>query len=219
MATDKTELFHQWAGVTVTAEHHHPPILTPDFLAATGIVPSHWRAVESHMSRDFSSVNYHNGVVWKMDEDTLTIEDEREWRPDDTWDVLALASRYLSEVRVVPYRTLTINFRAAFVRQEPLTWITSRFLNPALTEGKPYELLLAPTVFFELLDGPVVSLTFNQGSIQSDSDTEEDAIAVSAALFHDGPMNWSEMVAAINGLPNNREEVLALLSDLLEEEL
>ena len=219
MATDKTELLHQWAGFTVTAEHHLPSILTPDFLAATGIVPSHWRAVESHMSRDYSSVEYHNGVLCQMDEDTLTIEDKRPWRPDATWDVQALTSRYLNEVRIVPYRTLTINFRTAFVRGEPLTWITERFLNPALTERESYDLMLVPNLFFEVPDGPVVQLSFNQGSVQTDSGTEEDAIIVSAALFHDGPLNWSEMVAAINRLPIDREKVLALLSDLLEEEL
>ena len=219
MATDRTEPVMQWTGITLTAEHHLPSILTPDFLAAAKIVPAHWRAVESRMSPDFSSVDYHNGVSWRIDQDTLTIEDERRWLASATWDVQALASRYLNEVRIIPYRNLTINFRTAFSRQEPFAWITKRFLNPALTEEKPYELWLVPQVLFEIPEGPIISLTMNQGTISSDSNTEEDAVVVSTALFHDGPLDWSEMEAALDRMPVDRETALALVYDLLEEEL
>ena len=218
MATDKTELFHQRVGVTVTAEHHLPSILTPDFLAASGIVPSHWRAIESHMSPDYSSVDYHNGVLWRMDQDTLTIEYERPWSLGTIWEIQALASRYLSEVRVVPYRNLVISFSVAFIREEPLIWLTKRFLNPSLIEEKPYELWLVPDVLFEVPEGPVIRLSMNHGTIQTDSNTEEDAVVVSASLFHNGPLNWSEMVAGLNRMPHDRERVLELLYDLLGEE-
>ena len=40
----------------------------------------------------------------------------------------------------------------------------------------------------------------------------------STALFHDGPLDWSEMVAALERIPVDREMALALLYDLLEEE-
>ncbi len=219
MATDRTEPVMQWTSVTLTAEHHLPSILTPDFLDAAKIVPTHWRAVESRMSPDFSSVEYHNGVSWRMDQDTLTIEDERPWLASATWDVQGLASRYLSEVRIIPYRDLTINFRTAFIRQEPFAWITKRFLNPALIEEKPYELGLVPQLLFEISDGPVVSLTMNPGTISSDSNTEQDSVVVSTALVHEGPLDWSEMVAALERIPVDRETALALLHELLEEEL
>jgi hypothetical protein len=218
MGTENTKLYLQWTGVTLTAKRHIPSILTPDFLATTGIVPSHWRAVESLITQDLSSVEYHNGVLWRMDEDTLTIEDERPWEPDAIWDVQNLASRYLNEVRVIPYEDLTINFRAGFIRHEPSIWITERFLNPALIEEKSYELGLIPSLLFEVPEGPMVRLTFNRGSIRPDQDTEEDAVVVYAALFYKGPLNWSKMMAALNRLPPDRENVLALLSDLLEVE-
>jgi hypothetical protein len=58
----------------------------------------------------------------------------------------------------------------------------------------------------------------NHGTISSDSNTEEDAVVASTALFHDGPLDWSEMVAALERIPVDREMALALLYDLLEEE-
>ena len=219
MGTEETELYLQWTGVKLTAERHIPSILTPEFLSASGIVPTHWRAVESNMSQDESSVEYHNGVLWKMDEETLTIEDERPWEPDAIWDVQSLATRYLNEVRVIPYDDLTIDFRAGFLRQEPGTWITDRFLNPTVAEGVSFELRLIPHLLFEIPEGPVVRLAFSQGSIRPDPDTEEEAVVISVALFHGGPLNWSEMTAALNRLPNDRDWVLALLSDLLEVKL
>jgi hypothetical protein len=149
----------------------------------------------------------------------LTIEDERPWRTDEPWEVLGLASRYLNEVRIVPYRTLAINFRVFWTRNDPLEWITEKFLNPDLTKKTSHDLLMVPTLFFSMPDGPFARLSMNGGSIQTDSDVEQDAVLVTAALIYDEPLDRSEMMTAINRLPQNRDAVLALLAELLEEGL
>ena len=216
--TGELKLRVSFARVTVTASHHNPSILTPDFLSAAGIVPGHWKIAKAEWSPEFSSILYHNGVLWTMDQDRLAIEDDRTSEFSEAYEIHALARLYLEKVRVVPYRNTFLNFEAWTPRDHPGDWLTQRFLNPSITDDQPDDLVLEPRFVFNM-PGGLVRLWMTRGTHVADSGPEQDGINIRIGAFYRGPMDSEELVSAISRWPADREKVLGVVNHLLGGDL
>ena len=216
--TRELELHVSLARVTVNANHHNPSILTPDFLSAASIVPGHWKTAEVGWSPELSSVRYHNGILWTMDQDRLIIEDERTSEFSEAYEIHALARLYLEEVRVVPYRSTFLYFEAWTPREHPSDWLTQRFLNPAVKDGQPDDLVLEPRLAFNT-PGARVRLWMTEGTFAADSGSEQDGIDIRIGALYRDPLDSKELVSAISGWPADREKVLGVVNRLLGGDL
>ena len=74
--------------------------------------------------------------------------DDRTSEFSKSYEIHALARLYLEEVRVVPYRKTFLYFEAWTPREHPSDWLTQRFLNPAVKDGQPDDLVLEPRLAF-----------------------------------------------------------------------
>ena len=216
--TRELELHVSLARVMVTANHHNPSILTPAFLSAASIVPGHWKIAEAEWSPEFSSVRYHNGILWTMDQDRLTIEDDRTSEFSEAYEIHALARLYLEEVRVVRYRNTSLYFEAWTPRDHPGDWLTQRFLNPSVKDGQPDDLALEPRFVFNMPGGRV-RLWMTRGTLAENSGPEQDRIEIQIGAFYRGPLDSNELVSAISGWPADREKVLGVVNRLLGGDL
>lgn len=129
--TDESDVWLHSASVVILAESHNPSILNKDFLVMHSIVPEEWSVVETVVTPMLSVVRYANGTRLQVDGQRLEIAEEcdlpfRKYVNDRLYN---LAVSYVETLPHVPYRGLGINYTVSIIRQDPLQWITKRFLK------------------------------------------------------------------------------------------
>ena len=223
-----TELRLARVDVAVSAEHHNPSILTPDFLLLSGVVPSHWRVEEAELSREFSSVLFHNGVLWVMNQERLLIEESRDGLTfSEPFEVHQLARRYLEEVRMVPYLNLVLSFHGwapiAGSGEDPRRWLAERLLQPGKLNAHPGGVMLEPTVLFDV-SGALVRLTMTRPARVGVAG-EGDSIGVRVRVLYRGDGEEIDirdsrrpLLSALSRWPNDQPMVLAVVRSMLAEE-
>ena len=142
LMTERSEFRLERVDVAVSAEHHNPSMLTPEFLRLSGVVPSHWEPEEAELGRDFSSVLFYNGILWVMDQERLIIEDSQDGLSfSQPFEVHRLTRRYLEEVRTVLYRNLVLSFHGrvptASSGGDPRHWLAEQLLRPDKLNAGP----------------------------------------------------------------------------------
>ena len=130
MASESDVWLHS-ASVVILAESHNPTILNKDFLVVHSIVPKEWSVVETVVTPMLSVVRYANGIKFQVDGQRLEIVEECDlpFRKYTSDRLYKLAISYVDTLPHVPYRGLGINYTVSVVRQDPLQWITKRFLK------------------------------------------------------------------------------------------
>lgn len=214
--------------MAVSAEHHNPSMLTPDFLRLSGLVPSHWDVEEAELSREFSSVVYHNGVLWVMNQERLIIEDSRDGLTfSGPFEIHELARRYLEEVRLIPYQNLVLSFHGSVAiagsSGDPRRWIAERLLKPSKLGVHPDGVMLEPTVLFDVSEA-LVRLTMYRPAGSDNADADE-AIGIRfRALYRGGDQNMdirnsaAPLLAALSRWPDDQSKVLEVVRNILAEE-
>ena len=84
---------HFWlhsVSVVVTAGFHNPSILNPDFLKSRGIVPMDWEPKRTITTPQFSTIQFHNGIKWTVDQSKLTVVEACESQFRDSYLVYDL---------------------------------------------------------------------------------------------------------------------------------
>ena len=211
------ELISRLTNVVVTAEHHHPQILSPGFLSVCEIVPETWNAVDFSGTETLSTIEYHNGVYWHLDRNSLIIEDDRpfDWRGEI--EIHRLASHYLNEVRAVPYRALGLNFYLALPTDDPDGWIANRFSPPDLQAALNHGIRALPR--FTLPAGQSTATIVFSGSENDldDPSPPDDAVLLSVHVHRQGFGDVSDLVSTLSSWPTTQSTVLRAVSLLIGE--
>ena len=215
--------------MAVSAEHHNPSILTPDFLRVSGVVPTHWEVEEAELSRDFSSVLFYNGVLWAMTPERLIIEDTREGLSfSEPFEVHGLARGYLEEVRTVPYRNLVLSFHGWMPITgsvgDPRRWLAERLLRPDKLNVHPGGVMLEPTVLFDV-SGTPVRMTMTRPAWDG-GEGDDGAIGLRVRVLYRGGVEETDiresggpLLSALDSWPEDQLTVLTVIQSILAEEM
>ena len=208
------ELTPRVTNVVITAEHHRPPILSPAFLAACGIVPETWYDAESSTTETLSTVEYHNEVFWSLDSDSLIIEDYRPFDLQGEIEVHNLASNYLREVSAIPYSALGINFYFALPVQDPYEWIANRFMPPALHDAQSHGVRILPR-FALPVGNSTAEIVFGGPETDFDDPPRDDAVLISVHITRQGLSDSDDALSALSDWPAARAAVVQAVSLLI----
>ncbi|MGB3691993.1 MAG: hypothetical protein WA865_08880 [Spirulinaceae cyanobacterium] len=133
----------QELSILVTSPNHNPSLLTPDFLAGSGIVPKDWQLARPPLMKpQLSQIAFTNGINLVAQPGSLTftesIKKQDEEQTEDTEDlkVSTIARQYVQTLPNLDYRAVAINPRSflTFEVEDEFAardYIVKHFLTPA----------------------------------------------------------------------------------------
>ena len=215
---DKSHYWLHSVSVVVTAEFHNPSILSPDFLKANRIVPENWEPGDVITTPQFSNLQFQNGIAWTVDQSKLTVVDtcESVFRTDYRARAYDLVASYLRVLPHVPYRSLGLNFVVTIRRDDPLNWLTERYLRDDFRLLRlPNRLTMVPRFTIPVDDGILCSLSLEAGTSQLDGSHSQPAVIANCNVHHEGIRDTDLICQAINQWPKRQEFVTVILNQLL----
>ncbi len=186
--------------VVVTANHHNPSILTPDFLTVQGIIPPDWEVLESMTTRDLSVIQYNERPQWMLDQGALRIVEPCDGEFQDYYELHDLATRYIDKVRLVPYRSLGLNCQVWTPLEDSRQWITERFLNADVQTHSLLDLRMKPQFTFDVnksVADAIVNMSIQGAQVTRAGEEPVDAAVIDCNVHHPGPLEANELIAAI----------------------
>ena len=197
---NELSLFLTSVSVVLTANHHNPSILTPDFLAAQGIVPPDWEVLESMTTRDLSAIQYNERPQWMLDPGALRIVEPRDGEFQDRYELHELATRYIDKVRLVPYRSLGLNCQVWTPLEDSGRRITERFLDKDVQAHGLLNLRMKPQFTFDVNNSvaeAIVNLSIYGAQVTRPDEDPVDAAVIDCNVHHPGPLEATELISAI----------------------
>ncbi|MGB3691913.1 MAG: hypothetical protein WA999_04240 [Spirulinaceae cyanobacterium] len=137
------EITIQELSILVTSPNHNPTLLTPDFLAGSGIVPKDWQLARPPLLKpQLSQVAFTNGINLVAQPGSVTFtesikkQDEEPKENTQELKVAAIASQYIQTLPNLDYRAVAINPRSflTFGSENEFAardYIVKHFLTPA----------------------------------------------------------------------------------------
>ena len=186
--------------VVVTANHHNPSILTPDFLTAQGIVPPDWEVFESMTTRDLSAIHYNERPQWMLDQGALRIVEPCDGEFQDRYELHDLATKYIDKVRVVPYRSLGLNCQVWTHLKDSGRWITERFLSTKVQTRNLLGLRMKPQFTFDVnksVADAIINMSIYGAQVTRADEEAVDAAVIDCNVHHQGPLEAQELISAI----------------------
>ena len=205
--------------VVVTANHHNPSILTPDFLTAQGIVPQDWEVLDSMSTPGLSAINYNERPHWMLDQGALRIVEPCEGEFQDRYEVHDLATRYIDIVRVVPYRNLGLNCQVWTPLKDPGRWLTERFLKAEVQSQDLKDLTMEPQFTFDANQAVAdakVNISISSGQVEREGETWIDAAIIECNVHHQGPLDAERIISAIGKWAVHQDSIREALNLLFE---
>lgn len=203
--------------VVVTANHHNPSILTPDFLAAQGIVPPDWEILESMTTRELSAIQYNERPNWTLDQGALRIVERCDQEFQDRYELHDLATRYIDKVRLVPYRSLGLNCQVWTPLQDSGRWITEQFLNTNVPTHTLSDLRMKPQFTFDVDQSVAeakVNMSIYGAQVTRADEGPVDAAVIDCNVHHPGPLEANELIAAIGKWAVHQNSIVEALHQL-----
>ena len=196
--------------VVVTAKYHNPSVLNPGFLEQNGIVPKDWEVDEAMTTPPLSLVTYRQGIVWNLDQTTLTVTENCD--PDQSeFHVHRQASEYVKTLPHVPYQGLGLNCVLSFATSNPGKWLTQRYLkNGPWRKGEYLSLAMVPKFVFPA-GNAICNLTMNPGQVHPEENVSHAAVVASSNLHHDGPFDVEGLRKTMAQWQEKHESVLDAL--------
>ena len=200
--------------VVVTANFHNPSVLNPGFLEQNKIVPHEWEVDEAITTPPLSIVGYQEGILWNLDQTTLTVT-ENCLPGQDEFRVHAQVSEYVKTLPHVPYQGLGLNCVLSFDKDDAVKWLTQRFLKVGpWRKGKYSALRMAPKFVFPV-GNAICNLTLNPGLVHPEENVNQEAVIASSNLHHNGPFGSESLRETIADWPEKYGEVISALRALL----
>ena len=178
--------------IVVTAEHHNPTILNPDFLARQDIVPDDWgwelgdRVLSTPL---LAQVSYTNAVSLLCDQAKLQILDARPSVNPAESKITQIALSYVRVLHHVRYTAVGINFNGAIERDSPQAALIDRFLAQGFWNNEQNRLQdVALHLFYPVEDGRL-RVGLESGEIREPSESGQESVRsaiVVGANFHHG---------------------------------
>ena len=199
--------------VVVTAKYHNPSVLNPGFLELNRIVPKEWDVDEAVTTPPLSIVTYKQGIVWNLDQTTLTVTENCD--PDQSeFHVHRQVSEYVKTLPHVPYQGLGLNCVLSLATDNPAKWLTQRYLKPGpWRKGKYASLAMVPKFVFPVRNA-ICNLTMSPGLVHPEENMNQAAVVASSNLHHDGPFDAEALCATIDQWKEKHNGVLAALKTL-----
>lgn len=209
---EKSTMWLHSVSVVITAESHNPSILNKDFLVTEGIVPKEWAVRETIITPAASTVQYANGIRWLVDQQRLEISRELDVALHEYADsqIHDLAVSYVKKLPHVPYRSLGLNCTVSVMREDPLQWLTDRFLSVDLPDVKMH---MMPR-FTADLDGAVLNLRMNGGDVMRDGGNKS-SVVIDCNLHSDGPFKADSLCDAIRRWVDDQDRIAVVLGKIL----
>ena len=186
--------------VVVTANHHNPSILTPDFLTAQGIVPPDWEVLESMTTRDLSVIQYNERPQWMLNQGGLRIVEPCDGEFQDRYELHDLAIKFIDKVRLVPYRSLGLNCQVWTPLEDSGRWISERFLNTNVQTHDLLDLRMKPQFTFGVnksVADAIVNMSIYGAQVTRAEEEPVDAAVIDCNVHHPGPLEANELISAI----------------------
>lgn len=161
-------------GVVIAAKFHNPSILNKDFLENKGIVPKNWETTETISTPAVSVIKYDNGITWMVDQQTLEISQECDVLFKDHGDnkIHDLATSYVKILPHVPYKSIGLNCIVSIANENPLQWMTQKFLDVKL---RTRDITMMPR-FVINTDNGVLNFSFGDGTVRRDGEQTRSVI-------------------------------------------
>ncbi len=202
--------------VVVTAEYHNPSILTGDFLKSREIMPPDWKPAEAITTPPVSSVRYHKGVHWIVDQSNLTVTENCDSSFRDDYLVYKIVRRYLELLPHVNYRDLGLNCIVSRKQSDPEKWLTERFLRPGPWSECGQESPRMVPRFILNTDDATCNLSFNAKEVTPPGDNSHAAVIVNVNMHHSGPLKVNDLRMAIGRWKERQDFVISALDKFLK---
>ena len=172
MSTADVQLHN--VSVVIAAKFHNPSILNKDFLENKKIVPKNWETVETISTPAVSVIRYGNGITWMVDQQTLEINQECDIPFKDRVNdkIHDLAKSYVEILPHVPYKSIGLNCIVSIANEDPLRWMTQKFLDAQL---RSRGISMMPR-FVINTDSGMLNFSFGDGTIQRDGEQTRSVI-------------------------------------------
>lgn len=183
-------------GVVVTANFYNPSIHNNDFLVNNSIVPDDWDVLEGEAvsTPAVSVIKYKNGIQWIVDQQRLDIGKDYDMPFHDPVDD-EMHRRVASYVKVlphVPYKDVGLNCVVSIANDDPLQWMTQKFLKP---EPHLKNIGMVPQ-FVMNLDDSVLNFSFGDGTAQHDGKMTK-SIIIDCNHHFTGPFDSNDHLQSI----------------------
>ena len=200
--------------VVVTANYHNPSVLNPGFLEQNKIVPHEWEVDEAVTTPPLSIVGYQEGILWNLDQTTLTVTEN--CSPDqDEFLVHAQVSEYVKTLPHVPYQGLGLNCVLSLAKNDSVKWLTQRFLKSGPWRRDKYSAIGMVPKFVFPVGNAICNLTLNPGLVHPEENVNQEAVIASSNLHHDGPLDADTLRETIAEWPEKYGNVISALRVLL----
>lgn len=126
----------QELAIVVTAQHHNPAILNPEFLKCSGVIPADWELARAPVCNpQVAQVVFRNGISITAQADRILFVESMGAKAPQEVEATRVARQYVQTLPHADYQALGINFKG-FVPFHQDTNAAHRFLtNTLLSPG------------------------------------------------------------------------------------
>jgi hypothetical protein len=178
----------QELAIVLAISNHNPTLLTPDFLAGSGIVPLNWELSRPPVfSAQASQVAFTNGISIVAQLGSVTFSESITNKPLEEVALASLASKYASALPNLDYRAVGISPKrfVTFEHQPDAahTFITNTLLSPGSWQNAGTASLQANITLAYTFDQHQLRLNIAEARLQA-ADKEPIPIILFAGSFH-----------------------------------
>lgn len=199
--------------VVILAERHNPSILNPDFLNINGIIPKEpkeeWRTVETVTTPGLSISRYRNGTQLVADPERLAVSQDldEQFTEHNGSNIYGIATRYVDLLPHIPYRKLGLNCLVSIIREDPLGWITKRFLK---ADYSPDAGLYMMPKFIIKSEKNMLNLNFSHRKTPQGNE-----VVIDCNVHHNGPFDPKSLCQEIEKWPIHQKNIKNRIDGLL----
>lgn len=106
-----------------------PQSIRPEALSNAGIVPANWVATGSISIPVVAQTQYQNGFVLQAEGNRCVLQEPVGGDLRDTYEVHAIAKRYVDATKLVTYNAVGINWLLGFSVENPANWLRGKLMG------------------------------------------------------------------------------------------
>ena len=199
--------------VVVVADTYHPDMIYKN-LVNGGIMPDRSEIVQSSQVPGECDVKYRGGIHIAVNKQRFIIGNDynelfKEYMNDE---VYALAAEFVKTYSDVPYRAIGLNCTISLQHDDPLRWMTQKFLK---TNTPSENTLMAPR-FLIKTDDAELTLAFIPVEVM-DQGQLKPFVVIECNHHHGGPFTAdNDILRIVTGWRDTKDIILSRLGEWLE---
>ena len=201
-------------GVVITAEFYNPSMLNKDFLINNKVIPNDWTEDQTMSTPIVSVIKFDNGIQWVVDQQRLDISKECDapfgGHMDD--ELHRCAASYIKILPHVPYQSIGLNCVVSIADENPLQWMTHKFLK---SELHFQDINLVPRFVIKVND-MVLNFAFGDGTALRDG-RKTRSVIVDCNCHFSGPFSSNkDMQFILHGWKDTKSIIASKLNEVLK---